>query len=75
MYPAEMFDKEMVDEEKHAACIAKLDEHFKTCAQCSLEDARDQKKRATAVRLNSLQISKISVSAVSNLIQHERTSP
>jgi len=44
---AEKFDQA---KEKHAACIAKLDEHFKTCAQCSLEDARDGKKRATSVR-------------------------
>jgi hypothetical protein len=39
---AEMF-------EKHAACLDKLDEHFKACPQCSLEDARDGKKRATSV--------------------------
>jgi hypothetical protein len=32
-YSAEMF-------EKHTACLAKLDEHFKTCAQCYLADVK-----------------------------------
>ena len=37
-------------EEEHAACLARLDEHFKTCVQCSIEESRFEKKRATPVR-------------------------
>ncbi len=41
-YPPEKFDKE-----KHAVSEAKLDEHLQTCPQCSIEEARFKKKRAT----------------------------
>jgi hypothetical protein len=39
MYPEEMF-KEMFDEKKYRDCIARLEEHFETCAQCSLADVK-----------------------------------
>jgi hypothetical protein len=42
------FDKSAVFDEKHyAGWLAKINEQFQTCAQCSLEDARYEKKRPT----------------------------
>ena len=43
--PPELFDKN-----KYAACLAELNGHFETCTQCSLEESRFEKKRATPVR-------------------------
>jgi len=41
---------EKLDHEKHAACIAGLDEHFKTCAQCSLADSEFDNMRARSAK-------------------------
>lgn len=38
---------------EHAACIAKLDEHFKNCAQCSLADV---KRPPTPVRFRTARV-------------------
>jgi hypothetical protein len=35
---------------KHPACIAELDEHVQTCAQCSLADAELDNLRARSVK-------------------------
>jgi hypothetical protein len=44
----EQYSGEMFDHEKHTACVAKLGEHFQTCAQCYLADL---KKPPAPVRL------------------------
>jgi hypothetical protein len=36
----EQYSAETFDQEKHAACLAKLIEHFQTCAQCYLADLK-----------------------------------
>jgi hypothetical protein len=41
----EEYSPEKFDKEKNSACQAKLDEHLRTRAQCSLEEKRFEKKR------------------------------
>lgn len=46
----EQYSPEMFDEMEYDSRYAKLREHFQTCPQCSLEEARSEKKRPTPVR-------------------------
>jgi hypothetical protein len=47
--PPELFDVKNYDD-----CLSKLNEHMETCPQCSLEEARFQKKRAVPAHIESL---------------------
>jgi len=44
-YPEETFDRKKCEVAGQA-----LDEHFRTCVQCSIEESRFAKKRATPAR-------------------------